>query len=205
MAEVPSLASRDALDLTPPPFAEGLCDWSRSDGTHGSPSYESGEGVRIARGDGDFGACLEICKLEPVQRLRYMGELPFRAGARVELRARIKAVRGPLPAARIAAWPGGLGGKGLRDLPGAGPIVTLVGHGAVAELRAVIGRSAGPGVDLVWDARALYAHVGLDLIGPCGGVVRIEDIQARELPGVDAGQALPGFGAADADGAAAAP
>lgn len=196
-----------ALDLTPPPFAEGLCDWSRGDGAPASPSYETGEAGRIAQGDPDFGACLELRKVEAVQRLRYRGELPLRPGACIEITARIKALRGPLPAARIAASPGGAGGAVLPDLPGAAPATTLAAHGAVRELRAVIGRAAAPGVDLVWDGRALYGHVGLDLIGPSGGVVRIADLAVREILGDPRGgsRALPGFEAAARDRARGAP
>lgn len=181
------------LDLTPPPFAEGLCDWSRGDGGPDSASYETGEAGRIAQGDADFGACLELRKVEAVQRLRYMGELPLRPGACIEIVGRIKALRGPLPAARIAASPGGAGGDVLRDLPVEGPLVELVAHGAVTVLRAVIGR--GPGADLRWDRRALYGHVGIDLVGPSGGVVRVADLAVREILGDPRGglRALPGF------------
>lgn len=172
-----------ALDLTPPPYTDGLCDWSRGDGGFSSPTYEDDETGRIARGDPDFGDCLELRKTDPVHRLRYMGELPIRPGARVEVRVRIKAVRGPLPSARIAASAGGAGGEGLPDLAGEGPLVRLVAHEAVTELRAVIAQGPDAEADLVWDARALYAHVGLDLVGPFGGVVRVANFEVRELDG----------------------
>jgi hypothetical protein len=182
------------IDLTPPPFAEGLADWSRGDGTPASPSYEDCAAARVARGDPAFGDCLELRKLEREQRLRYMGELPIpRAGA-VEVRVRLRALRGPLPSARIAAWPGGLGGRGLTDLPARGPLADLEAQGAVCDLRLVIARGPRPGPCLVWDARALYAHVGLDLLGPCGGVVRIADLAVRVLAaGPAASAGLPGF------------
>jgi hypothetical protein len=65
----------------------------------------------------------------------------------------------------------------------------------------VIGPGAGPGVHIVWDARVLYAHVGLDLMGPEGGVVRIESVRVRDVtqrlaPG---GRVLPGFEPAPAE------
>lgn len=170
-----------ALDLTPPAYSDGLCDWSRGDDTYASPTYENDETARIAHGDPDLGDCLELRKTDPVHRLRYMGELPIRPGKRMEVRVRVKALRGPLPSVRIAALAGGSGGEGLPDLPGEGPLVRLVAHEAVTELRAVIGREPGPEVDLVWDERALYAHVGLDLVGPFGGVVRVAAFGVREL------------------------
>jgi hypothetical protein len=83
------------LDLMPPAFAEGLDDWSRGDGTPDSPTWEAAEDARLARGDPDFGVCLELRKVGPVARLRYMGELPVLRGAYLEVAARLKAMRGP--------------------------------------------------------------------------------------------------------------
>jgi hypothetical protein len=182
-------------DLMPPAFAEGLSDWSRGDGTPDSPTYETGASARLAAGDRDFGACLELRKTEAVQRLRYMGEVPLRRGGYIEIAARLKAMRGPLPGARIAAWPGGAHGRGVAGLPTAAAAVALPAHGAVVALAAVIGPEAAPGVDMVWDGRALYAHVGVDLVGPDGGVVRIAAVEVRDVttrfaPG---GRRLPGF------------
>lgn len=181
------------IDLTPPAFSEGLADWSRGDGLPNGASYEGDATSRLVD-DPDFGRCLELRKFECLQRLRYMGEMPVRPGAVIEVRARLRAVSGALPAARIAVRPGGRGGRALTDLPGEGPLVALAAHGAVVDLAVTFARSDAPGAErvaLVWDERVLYAHVGIDLVGPCGGVVRIENLQAREL---SAGHvATPGF------------
>jgi hypothetical protein len=182
-------------DLMPPAFAEGLDDWSRGDGTPDGPTYEASGLARLAR-DADFGICLELRTTDPVQRLRYMGELPVPAGAFIEVSTRLKALRGPLPEVRVAAWPGGAGGRRVPDVPVATDLVPVAAHGVVVGLRAVVGPTALDGVDLAWDTRVLYAHVGLDLLGPCGAVVRIESLAVREVtdrfsPG---GRALPGFG-----------
>src|SRR5690606_1147024 len=115
-------------DLMPPAFAEGLDDWSKGDGTPESPTYDHDPGARVARGDVHFGACLELRKVEPVQRLRYMGEVPVRRGAYVEIVARVKVVRGALPLVQIAAWPGGAGARGVDDLPCTGPLVRIPAH-----------------------------------------------------------------------------
>lgn len=185
------------LDLMPPAFADGLDDWSQTDGTPDTPTYDELDTVRIPRGDPDFGTCLEILKTRTVQRLRYMGEVPYRAGRFLEISARLKGLRGPLPMAQIAAWPGAAGGNAVPDLATTGSLESLVVHDAVVALRAVIGPEARPGVDLVWDTRALYAHVGLDLIGPSRGVVRIEDISVRDVTrAFAAAPVLPGFTAA---------
>ena len=183
------------LDLMPPAFAEGLADWSCGDGTPDCPTYEEAENARLARNDPDFGTCLELRKIAPVERLRYMGELPIRAGAYVEVAVRLKALRGPLALAQIAAWPGGRDGRLVPDLPMAGPVVGARGHGVVLELAAVLGPEARPGVDMVWDHRAIYAHVGVDLLGPVGGVVRIESVAVREVTRrfTPLGRVLPGF------------
>jgi hypothetical protein len=183
------------LDLMPPPFAEGLADWSCGDGTPDCPTYEDAENARLARNDSDFGTCLELRKLGRVERLRYMGELPIRTGAYVEVAVRLKALRGPLPQAQVAAWPGGRDGRLVPGLPMGGPIVAPRGYGIVLELAAVIGPEAGPGVDIAWDHRPVYAHVGVDLLGPVGGVVRIESVAAREVTRrfTPLGRVLPGF------------
>jgi hypothetical protein len=187
-------------DLMPPAFAEGLDDWSRGDGTPDSPTYDRTDSARIALNDRDFGACLELRKTDPVQRLRYMGEVPIRVGSYVEITTRLKALRGPLPMAQIATWPGGAGGQGIADLPSPGPLQRIETYDAPITLRVVIGPATGAGVDLAWDQRALYAHVGLDLVGPDGGVLRIEDIAVRDVTGAFApgGRKLPGFAQAEA-------
>jgi hypothetical protein len=194
-----TLHAQPELDLMPPAFAEGLDDWSCGDGTPDSPSYDRAEFARLARNDPDFGTCLELRKVEPVQRLRYMGELPLPRGGFIEIAARIKALRGPLAEARIAAWPGGAQGHGVPGLATEAPARPFAGHCAVLELAAVIGPEPLPGVDLVWDARALYAHVGLDLTGPSRGVVRIESLRVREVTGrFAAARLVPGFAEAPA-------
>jgi hypothetical protein len=184
-------------DLMPPAFAEGLDDWSRGDGTPESPTWEAAPNARLVQGgDADFGACLEIGQRAAVERLRYMGEVPVRAGSYLEVSARLKAVRGAPPLARIAAWPGGALGRGVEGLAQHGASVALGHPGTVLALAAVIGPEARPGVGLVWDRRALYAHVGLDLIGTPGGVVRIEAVAVRDVTARFAplGRVLPGFG-----------
>lgn len=173
--------SRPPLDLMPPAFSEGLADWSHGDGTPGTPTYDEAPFARIATGDPDFGTCLEMRKVVPVQRLRYMGELPVPEGGFVEISARVKALRGALASVRVAAWAGGAHGRAIPDLGLAARPVPIAAHGRVLALRAVIGHEARAGVDLVWDARVLYAHVGLDLLGPDGAVVRIADLVVRDV------------------------
>lgn len=182
-------------DLMPPAFAEGLDDWSRGDGTPDGPTWDAAENARIAGGDPDFGACLELRKVAPVERLRYMGEVPVRAGAYLEIAVRVKALRGAPPLARVAAWPGGAKGREVAGLPHCAKAVAIDAAGVPVGLAAVIGPEPRAGVDLVWDARALYAHVGLDLVGASGGVVRIEAVTVRDVTRrfVPLARPLPGF------------
>jgi hypothetical protein len=188
-------ARRPELDLMPPPFAEGLDDWSYGDGTPEGPTYEAAENARLVRDDPDFGTCLELRTKAAVERVRYMGEVPLLAGAYLEVSARLKAVRGPQPLARVATWAGGVQGRGVSGLPVNGLLEELAGAGSIVEISAVIGREAHPGVDLVWDARVLYAHVGLDLVGLAGAVVRIESVAVRDVTRrfTPSGRLLPGF------------
>lgn len=183
-------------DLMPPSFAEGLDDWSRGDGTPESPTYEGSGQARLAR-DADFGVCLELRTDGPVQRLRYMGEVPVPAGAFVAIAARIKLIRGPLPEVRVAAWPGSRHGRAVPGLPVAAAAIAVPAHEALVPVAAVIGPEAVDGVDLVWDGRALYAHVGLDILGSRGAVVRVESLTVREVTArfTGGGRRLPGFGA----------
>jgi hypothetical protein len=184
---------RPEVDLMPPSFAEGLDDWTWGEGTPDGPSYDEADFARVAPRDAAFGTCLELRTVEPVQRLRYMGELPVARGAFLEVTATVKVLRGPLPKARIAAWPGGAQGLGVAGLPMQGPLATFAGHDRVRELRAVIGPAGLPGVDLVWDERVLYTHVGLDLVGRAGAVVRVGRVAVREVTGDFIGRRpLPG-------------
>lgn len=182
------------LDLTPASFAEGLDDWSFGDGTPASGSYAGAANATLAD-DADLGFCLELRTVAPLQRLRYMGEVPIRAGHFVEISARLKVVAGPLPLVRIAAFPGGRPGQRLAGLPETGPVVGLAARDTVFEVSAVIGPAARPGVHLVWDARARYAHPGIDLLSETGTTVRVGGIAVREVTRrfLPLGPVLPGF------------
>ena len=190
----------DEPDLTPSAFEEGLALWSEGDGTPDAATYDTLPHARIARNDVDFGTCLELRKTEAVVRLRYTGEMPVRPGAWIEVSARLRALRGPLPEVRVAAWTGGAGGRAVTGQPCEGPLAPIASHGAVEVVRAVIAPEAAPGVDLVWGPEVLYAHVGLDLTGAVGGVVRIESVEARDVTRAmtGSGRVMPGFTAADA-------
>jgi hypothetical protein len=53
----------------------------------------------------------------------------------------------------------------------------------VVTVRAIIGTSQRTGVNRVWNG-AVYSHLGLDLTGPSGGVILIDDIVIEDVTSV---------------------
>lgn len=176
-------AITDGITFDPLPFSAGLALWSSGDGTPGSPSYAiSGSGVFVAA-DQDFSGCLEILKQHSTTKLRFMGETPILAGCYLQVTARVKAVAGPMPAVAIAGWAGAAGGVQASGLVQADPVVQLTKYGAVVEVKAIIATADRAGVDLPWSG-AQFGHIGLDLAGPSGGLVRIDDISIEDVSSV---------------------
>jgi hypothetical protein len=174
-------AITQGITFMPQPFAAGLDQWSSGDGRPGSDTYASAPNAAFVPADQDFGGALELQKIADVQRLRFMGETPILPGCYLQIRARIKAVAGNLPNVRIAAFAGGAGGAALPGVTVSGPQVTLTTYGEVVEVRAIVGTGQRGGVDMVWGPQAVFGHFGLDLTGPSGGVVRIDDIEIEDV------------------------
>ena len=174
-------AITDGVLLTPPAFENGLDVWSSGNGTPGSDTYDGSANAVLVPADPDFGGCLELLKTETTQKLRYMGETPLLPGCYLRIRARIKAISGNLPAVRIAAWAGGAGGNNVSAVVETGNSTVLTTYGDVIEVSAIVGAGARGGVDMAWGTEALYGHFGLDLTGPSGGVVRIDDIEIEDI------------------------
>lgn len=177
-------AITDGVLLMPPAFANGLDVWSSGNGRPGSATYDGAINAVLVPADQDFGGCLELQKIASVQKLRSMGETPLLPGCYLQVRARIKAVAGNLPSVRIAGWAGAAGGNHVDDVIEIGPTVTLATYGDVVEVAAIVGPGARGGVDMAWGNAALYGHFGLDLTGPNGGVVRIDDIEIEDVTSV---------------------
>lgn len=174
-------AVTDGIVFTPPAFSAGLGVWSSGDGTPGSDTYNGQPNAAYVPADQDFGGCLELEKTASYQKLRYMGETPLLPGCYLRVTAKIKAVSGPFPTVRIAGWAGGAGGSHVSGLTETAQQVALGSYGQVLEVSAIVGSGNRNGVDLIWGTEALYGHFGLDLIGPSGGVVRIDDIQIEDV------------------------
>ena len=177
-------AITDGLQLMPPPFAAGLGLWSSGDGTPGSPTYQGAPNAAFVPADQDFGGCLELVKTQGTQRLRHMGQTPFLPGMYLRVTARVKAIAGNLPAVRIAAWAGNASGQNVAGVPQTGPSVQLLTYGEVVTVEAIIGSGNRGGVAMPWGTAPVYAHVGLDLTGPNGGTVRIDDITVEDVTAV---------------------
>ncbi|WP_171124604.1 glycosyl hydrolase family 28-related protein [Ruegeria sp. HKCCA4707] len=177
-------AITDGIVFMPPAFANGLNVWSSGDGTPGSPTYDgSGTGAFVPA-DADFGGCLEILKVSPTQKLRYMGQTPLLPGCYLQIKARVKAISGPLPEVRIAAWAGGAGDAHVTGVVEQGSATQLSGYGTVHEVRAIVGTGQRAGVDMPWGIQAIYGHFGLDIEGANGSVIRVDDIEIEDVTGV---------------------
>ena len=174
-------AITDGLVLMPARFAGGLDQWSSGDGLPGDPSYDGAGNAALVSGDQDFGTALELTKTAEPQKLRYTGQTPFLPGMYLRVRARVKAVSGNLPGVRIAAWAGDGAGAHVPGLVETGAQVQLTTYGEVVEVTAIIGAGNRGGVDMIWGTAPAFAHVGLDLTGPTGGVVRIDDLIVEDV------------------------
>jgi hypothetical protein len=177
-------AITDGLVLMPPPFSAGLNLWSREDGTPGSASYQGQPNAALVTNDQDFAGCLELQKTDAAQKLRSFAQTPIQPGLYLRVTARVKAVSGNLPSVRIAAWAGDVGGANVVSVTQVGPVTTLSSYGEVVTVSAIISPAARTGVDMPWTTEVVYAHVGLDLTGATGGVVRIDDIVVEDVTNV---------------------
>lgn len=177
-------AITDGIQLMPPPFAAGLDVWSREDGTPGSTTYEGASDATLIAADADFGGCLELQKTETTQRLRYTGDTPMLPGCYWQVRARVKAISGPLPSVRIGAWAGAAGGAHVSGVTEVGPSTTLTTYGEVVEITAIVGSGSRNGVDMIWGLTPVFGHFGIDLTGANGAVIRVDDIVIEDVSSI---------------------
>lgn len=173
-------AITDGLVLTPPAFELGLGVWSSENGTAGSATYQGAPNAVVAFGDQDFGSCLEMIKTQSTQKLRYMGQTPIIPGCYLRITARVKAISGALPGVRIAGYAMAAGGH-VANLTEVGSTVTLSSYGTVVTVSAIVGTGNRSGVAMAWGTEPIYGHFGLDLTGPNGSVVRIDDIEIEDI------------------------
>jgi hypothetical protein len=177
-------ALTDGIQLMPPAFALRLDVWSSENGTPGSNTYNGASNATLIAADADFSGCLELLKSENTQKLRYTGNTPMIPGCYWQIRARIKAVAGPLPSVRIAAWAADSSGDPVSGLDETGDSVALQNYGEVVEVSAIVGSGGRGGVDMVWGQEPVYGHFGIDLTGVNSGVVRIDDIIIEDVTSI---------------------
>ena len=174
----------DGLALMPPAFANGLSAWSRTDGTAGSPTYAGFADVALVPADQDFGGCLEMLKSGATMSLRWTGDTPIIPGCYLRVTAKVKAMSGNLPSVRIAAWAGVNAATHLAGVVETGPAVALTAYGKVETVSAIIATGYRQGVDMSWGRAATLAHIGIDLVGAIGGIVRVDDLIVEDITDV---------------------
>lgn len=174
-------AITDGVVLMPPEFANGLDVWSSGDGTPGSDTYANASNAAFVPADQDFGGCLELQKISSTTRVRYMGETPLLPGCYLRITVRVKAISGSLPNVRIAGYAGAAGGGAVPGVSTQANSATLTTYGEVVEFSAIVGGGLRNGVDLVWGNEAIFGHFGIDLTGPNGGIVRIDDVVIEDV------------------------
>lgn len=177
-------AITEGLVLMPPPFSAGLSLWSRGDGVAGSGSYAGQANAALVPNDADFTGCLELQKVDAVQKVRCFQQIPFQPGMFLRVSVRIKAVAGPLPGVRIAGFAARSNGTAVPGITTTGAITQLTSYGQVVEISDIIASGARTGVDLNWGREPVYTHLGLDLTGTSGGIVRIDDITVEDVTSV---------------------
>jgi hypothetical protein len=175
-------AITDGLVLMPPPFAAGLGVWSSTTGRPGSPTYAGAPNAAFVPSDPDFGGCLELLKTESVQRLRWMGETPIIPGCYLRVTARIKVLSGAIPGVRIAGYAADSSGAQITSVPAFAATFTPADYGTVYTVQAIIATAAKTGVAMQWPGVA-FGHLGIDLTGPNGGLVRIDDLEIEDVTG----------------------
>ena len=177
-------AITDGLVFTPPAFDQGLDQWSGGDGTPGAPTWDGSPDAVLVPADQDFGGCLELVKSAATVKLRHIGDTPILPGCYLRVRARVKAMSGNLPAVQIAGWAGGAGALHVAGVVETGPSVQLTAYGKVETVEAIVGTGNRGGVDMAWGTAALFGHFGIDLTGPTGGIVRVDDIEIEDVTAV---------------------
>ena len=177
-------AITEGLVLMPPPFSAGLGLWSSENGRPGDDSYAGNPDAGFVPADQDFEGCLEVQKTGSLLKLRCFQQIPYQPGLYLRVTARVKAISGPLPTVRIAGWAGNSAGNNVTSADQTGPDVALTSYGSVVTVSANIGSGNRQGVDMVWGTTPVFGHLGLDLTGPTGGVVRIDDIEVEDVSAV---------------------
>ena len=171
------------LDLMPSPFVDGLDQWSSENGTSGSATYNGAANAAFVPSDQDFGGCLELLKTESTQKLRWTGQTPILPGTYLRVTAKVKAMSGTFPSVRVAGYAMDGSNNHVAGLDETAPSVALDTYGEVVTVTGIVAAGNRDGVDMIWGAAPEYGHFGIDLIGPSGGIVRVDDIEIEDVTG----------------------
>lgn len=171
------------LDLMPSPFVDGLDQWSSENGTSGSATYNGAANAAFVPSDQDFGGCLELLKTESTQKLRWTGQTPILPGTYLRVTAKVKAMSGTFPSVRVAGYAMDGSDNHVSGLDETAPSVALDTYGEVVTVTGIVAAGNRDGVDMIWGAAPEYGHFGIDLIGPSGGIVRVDDIEIEDVTG----------------------
>lgn len=167
--------------IMPLPFSEGLEHWSSGNGTTNTPDYTAQQYSGYVPADQDFGGCLEVYTESSVQQLRYKGQTPYGAETYLKVVARVKLISGPKPSVRIAGFPRTRFGGEATGEPQFAAQVFIPDYGTVYEISTIIGPSSRADVGIVWSTAVDKAHIGIDIIGATGTVLRVDDIEITNV------------------------
>ncbi|WP_424942762.1 glycosyl hydrolase family 28-related protein [Aliiroseovarius crassostreae] len=176
-------ALTDGVVFMPPPFADGLNNWSSGDGTPGSPNYAVATNAALVPADQDFDGCLEVFKDANSLKVTYTGQTPYEQGCYLRLSAKVKVLSGPLPSVRVVGKPLKSNNSHATGYVEAGPSVPLTSYGEVVEISAIVGSGSRNGVDMIWGADVAYGHLGLEFTGSNGAIIRIDDMTIEDVTG----------------------
>ena len=175
------LSLTHGLDFSPAPFSAGLDKWSSSTGTTSTDTYDIvGEAVYVPV-DQDFAGCIKMVKTYDVQKLRYTGQTDLPRETYLMIKTRVKRMAGGIPAIRIAGHAMDTNDTHVDAVTAYGPAGSLTDLGEIYEVTAIVGPGLRDGVDMVWGALPHYGHFGIDITGPTGAVVRIDDITIEDV------------------------
>ncbi len=173
-------ATTDDFTFMPPAFRNGLENWSSGSGEPGPSRYDDDPTGNLVAGDDDFGVCLELVKTEPVQTLRHTGQTLIPDGVYLRVQARVKLVSGPSVLVQIAGFASDRNGNAVSDVQKSGKLVSLGTYGEVKTVAAIIGPMACDGVDMAWGKSVEYGHLGLNIVGDNGAVLRVESLEVHD-------------------------
>ena len=178
-------AITDGVQLMPPAFARWFGCLVKRATERPAPTPTSTHPMRrLCPRIRIFGGCLEVQKTSNTTRVRYMGETPLLPGCYLQVKVRIKALSGSLPTVRIAGFAGKGGGGAVAGVTTTGPTTTLTSlwrcGRSVCDHRGRQPNGCRSGLG----GETVYGHLGLDLTGPNGGIVRIDDIEITDITSV---------------------